>query len=481
MTPGRRGAPCRRSWPWSLRRRGASAQVDAARDRVARADGGGGRPPAPPGPTRSSAAASTARWIRAIRTTAIIQDLALAPRNARGRAEYVATFALARPVDLAEGVGRADLQRRQPRQRLRRGERRRRHLAGQRLAGRRAPTAANQTITVPSPATPTARRSPAACSRASSTCPRARRRCRSVSRSIGSGPPAYPPADLEQRRRHADRASRSESHAGVQERRPPRCRATTGRSPTAAPTPFPGTPDPTRICVKGGFDPARLYQLVYTASDPLVLGVGLAATRDIVSFFRSDAARRAGHAEPGRRRDPPRDRDRRLAVGQLHQDLHPSRLQRGRAEPASVWDGVFPRIAARQTPINFRFGAAGRRGDALRGGQRAGVSGGAATTDTARGRSRGQPARSLHRLAHLSEDRRGVRVGGVLGAAHVARSVGTDARTRHPAARQRPPLLLPRHDARRRTRRLPRRRRTGAARLRAARESRTPRPTRRAR
>ena len=35
------------------------------------------------------------------RRNAIIQDLPLAPRNARGRAEYVATFALAKPVDLA--------------------------------------------------------------------------------------------------------------------------------------------------------------------------------------------------------------------------------------------------------------------------------------------------------------------------------------------------------------------------------------------
>ena len=34
----------------------------------------------------------------------IIQDLALAPRNARGRVEYVATFALARPVDLSKGA-----------------------------------------------------------------------------------------------------------------------------------------------------------------------------------------------------------------------------------------------------------------------------------------------------------------------------------------------------------------------------------------
>ena len=33
---------------------------------------------------------------------AIIQDLDLAPRNAGGKVEYVATFALARPVDLAK-------------------------------------------------------------------------------------------------------------------------------------------------------------------------------------------------------------------------------------------------------------------------------------------------------------------------------------------------------------------------------------------
>src|SRR4051812_41512241 len=35
---------------------------------------------------------------------AIIQDIALAPRNARGKVEYVATFALAKPVDLAKAA-----------------------------------------------------------------------------------------------------------------------------------------------------------------------------------------------------------------------------------------------------------------------------------------------------------------------------------------------------------------------------------------
>src|SRR3982750_678520 len=35
----------------------------------------------------------------------IIQDLDLAPRNARGKVEYVATFALARPIDPARASG----------------------------------------------------------------------------------------------------------------------------------------------------------------------------------------------------------------------------------------------------------------------------------------------------------------------------------------------------------------------------------------
>src|SRR5262245_33914663 len=35
----------------------------------------------------------------------IIQDIDLAPRNARGRVEYVATFAVARPVDAARASG----------------------------------------------------------------------------------------------------------------------------------------------------------------------------------------------------------------------------------------------------------------------------------------------------------------------------------------------------------------------------------------
>ena len=62
--------------------------------------------------------------------------------------------------------------------------------------------------------------------------------------------------------------------------------------------PFPGTPDPTRVCLKNGFDSNLLYEMVFTAVDPLVLGVGYAATRDAISFFRRASADANGTANP---------------------------------------------------------------------------------------------------------------------------------------------------------------------------------------
>src|SRR5262249_30095038 len=55
-------------------------------------------------------------------------------------------------------------------------------------------------------------------------------------------------------------------------------------------TPFPGTPSSTQICLKNGFNPNLVYELVYTAKDPLVLGVGMASMRDVVSFFHRASA-----------------------------------------------------------------------------------------------------------------------------------------------------------------------------------------------
>lgn len=54
-----------------------------------------------------------------------------------------------------------------------------------------------------------------------------------------------------------------------------------------ASTPFPGVPDPTKVCLQGGFDTNHIYELVYTAKNPTVAGIGFAATRDFISFLRN--------------------------------------------------------------------------------------------------------------------------------------------------------------------------------------------------
>ena len=121
-------------------------------------------------------------------------------------------------------------------------------------------------------------------------------------------------------------------------------------------------PIPRASASRTAFRADRLYELVYTAKDPLVLGVGLAATRDIVSFFRHAKADASGTPNP--------------VAGVVEHTISIGDSQSGNfirtfihlgfnqdTQNRIVWDGAFPRIAARQTPINLRFalpgGAAG--------------------------------------------------------------------------------------------------------------------------
>jgi hypothetical protein len=48
------------------------------------------------------------------------------------------------------------------------------------------------------------------------------------------------------------------------------------------------TPDPHYVHLNGGFVPGKIYELVYTAKDPAVVGVGLAAVRDFLSYLKYD-------------------------------------------------------------------------------------------------------------------------------------------------------------------------------------------------
>jgi hypothetical protein len=123
-------------------------------------------------------------------------------------------------------------------------------------------------------------------------------------------------------------------------------------------TPFPGKPDPTHICARFEFDPNLLYQVAYTGKDPLVLGVGLAAIRDAVAFFHLQTADSQGKQNP----ISPRVKHV-IGVG-ASQSGNAIRtfLNLGFNEDEDghqVWEAVMPTIAVRQTPVNLRFAIPG--------------------------------------------------------------------------------------------------------------------------
>jgi hypothetical protein len=122
-----------------------------------------------------------------------------------------------------------------------------------------------------------------------------------------------------------------------------------------ATTPFPGTPSAAHICLKNGFNPNLIYELVYTAKDPLVLGIGMAAMRDVNSFFRY-ASEAQGNPIGGKTR---------WAIGY-------GRSQSGRFQKnfillgfnededrRIVWDGAQPIIAGQMGQFNIRFAQPG--------------------------------------------------------------------------------------------------------------------------
>ncbi|MBM3512934.1 MAG: hypothetical protein FJX59_04375 [Alphaproteobacteria bacterium] len=56
--------------------------------------------------------------------------------------------------------------------------------------------------------------------------------------------------------------------------------------------------DPAWITLDGGFEAGAIYRLVYRAREPRVVGLGLAAIRDALSFFRYEKADRYGAPNP---------------------------------------------------------------------------------------------------------------------------------------------------------------------------------------
>lgn len=122
----------------------------------------------------------------------------------------------------------------------------------------------------------------------------------------------------------------------------------------SASNPFPGTPDPTQICVRGGFDPAKLYQITYRATDPYVLGAGFAAWRDVGQWFKTAQADDAGTPNPVAGRVTHsiargNSQSGNFLRGWLH--LGFNQAEDGR----QVHDGLWPIIAGRRIALNFRW------------------------------------------------------------------------------------------------------------------------------
>ena len=116
-----------------------------------------------------------------------------------------------------------------------------------------------------------------------------------------------------------------------------------------AANPFPGTPDPTQICLKNGFEAAKLYQVVFKAADPYVLGVGFCRVARRGPVLQDRAGRRCRHAQPGGQGGDAQHRPRGLAVGQLPARLAAPWLQPGgdgRGRQAGARRAVGPSLPA---------------------------------------------------------------------------------------------------------------------------------------
>ena len=123
--------------------------------------------------------------------------------------------------------------------------------------------------------------------------------------------------------------------------------------------PFPGIPNPRMVCLKAGFDTKHIYELVYTAKDPIVMGLGLAAIRDVGAFLRNEGEDDAGNRNP--------------LAGHIKWTLLNGISQSGRLlrtylelgfnrdeQLRKVFDGMQPHIGSVRNYLNVRFAQPGR-------------------------------------------------------------------------------------------------------------------------
>ena len=290
------------------------------------------------------------------RRNRIITDLQFAPRNARGRVEYVATFFIVKPIDLSKSSHLMwhDVPNRGGRITINVAERNFGDIGlssgwqGDQ-AGRTVPRAGTEYALVP------VARNADGSSITGPVIGRIANASGVDSRPlmVYSNPVPYKPLTLD------TRAAKLTTHASESADGRITGEATGPSNDWAwarcsASQPFPGVPDSTQICVKNGFDPNRLYQVVFTARDPYVLGIGFAAFRDVATFFKTQTQDAVGT------RNPLAGAVRWSASRGVSQSGNFLRafLQLGFNEGLDgrrVYDGMWPIIAGRRISLNTRF------------------------------------------------------------------------------------------------------------------------------
>jgi hypothetical protein len=126
-------------------------------------------------------------------------------------------------------------------------------------------------------------------------------------------------------------------------------------------TPFPGTPSPEHLCLEGGFDTDHIYEFVYTARDPRLMGLGFAATRDLIAFLRSASADDHGIVNP--------------LAGRIRYTIAHGTSQSGRflrsfldlgfnlgPDGKRVFDGMIVHVASQRIDLDQRFADPGTIG-----------------------------------------------------------------------------------------------------------------------
>ena len=111
-----------------------------------------------------------------------------------------------------------------------------------------------------------------------------------------------------------------------------------------------------------GFDGGAIYEFIYEAQDPIVLGLGFAAMRDAISFLRYESADPEGNPNPLAAPGLP-DSAISLGISQSGRMLRDFLYQGFNEDVAGriVFDGMHPNIAgSRKTFTNYQFGQPGR-------------------------------------------------------------------------------------------------------------------------